>query len=107
MIDYSKRIFTEVEAAAEHFSRLAKSQTAVLRVALNGIAPQLPIIPALFRSFCARHPEIELKLPALHSKAQLAALRAGSIDAGILFAQPENEGDLGFLRLGAYQPNAD
>ncbi len=103
MIDYGKRIFAEVEAAAEHFRRLAKGQTAVLRIALNGIAPQLPIIPALFRSFRARHPETELKLLALHSNEQLSALRDGSIDAGCLFARPESEPDLACLRLASHR----
>ena len=103
MIDYSRRIFTEVEATAEHFRRLAKGQTEVLRVALNGIAPQLPIIPALFRSFRARHPETELKLLSLPSDEQLCALRDASIDAGFLLSRPESQPDLAYLRLGSHR----
>jgi DNA-binding transcriptional LysR family regulator len=103
LIDYGKRILQEVGATAEHFSRLAKGQTAVLRVALNGIAPQLPIIPALFRSFRASHPETELKLLSLRSDEQLSALRNASIDAGFLFARPENEPDLAYLRLASHR----
>jgi DNA-binding transcriptional LysR family regulator len=103
MIDYGKRIFTEVEAAAEHCRRLAKGQTAVLRVALNGIAPQLPIIPALFRSFRARHPETELKLLSLPSDEQLGALRDASIDAGFLLGRPESATDLAYLRLASHR----
>jgi DNA-binding transcriptional LysR family regulator len=103
LIEYSKRIFNEVEAAAEHFRRLAKGQTAVLRVALNGIAPQLPIIPALFRNFRARHPETELKLLSLPSDEQLCALRDASIDAGFLFGRPESEPDLAYLRLASHR----
>jgi DNA-binding transcriptional LysR family regulator len=103
MIDYGKRIFADVEAAAEHFRRLAKGQTALLRVGLNGIAPQLPIIPALLRSFRACHPETELKLLSLHSNEQLSALHDGSIDAGFLFGQPENEPDLDYLRLASHR----
>ena len=103
MIDYSRRIFTEVEATAEHFRRLAKGQTEVLRVALNGIAPQLPIIPALFRSFRARHPETELKLLSLPSDEQLCALRDASIDAGFLLGRPESQPDLAYLRLGSHR----
>jgi DNA-binding transcriptional LysR family regulator len=103
MIDYGKRIFAEVEAAAEHFHLLARGQTAVLRVALNGIAPQLPIIPALFRSFRAHHPETELKLLSLHSNDQLSALRDDRIDAGFLFGRPENEPDLDYWRLASHR----
>ena len=103
MIDYSKRIFTKVEAAAEDFRRHAKGQTAVLRVGLNGIAPQLPIISGLFRSFRAHHPETELKLLSLRSNEQLRALRDARIDAGFLFGLPENEPDVAYLRLASHR----
>jgi DNA-binding transcriptional LysR family regulator len=103
MIDYSKRIFAEVQETAEHFRRLARGQTASLRVALNGIAPQLPLVPALFRGFRARHPETELKLLSLHSNEQLRALRDRSIDASCLFGRPENEPELAYLRLDSHR----
>ena len=103
LIGYARRIFAEVEATAEHFRRLANGQETVLRIALNGIAPQLPVVPALFRRFRIRHPEVELKLIAMRSSDQLDALRAGNIDAGILYARPEDAPDLTCLRLASHR----
>ncbi len=103
MIDYGKRIVAEVTAAAAHFRRLANGQTDVLRIGLNGIAPQLPRIPSLFRRFRARYPETELQLHALNSNEQVSALRDGHIDAGFLFAGAETTPDFACLPIAAHR----
>jgi DNA-binding transcriptional LysR family regulator len=50
-------------------------------------------LPQAFRAFSARYPEVELELKEMHSGAQLAALRAGTIDVGLLRESP-SDGEL-------------
>src|ERR1041385_2765698 len=50
-------------------------------------------LPQAFRAFSARYPEVELELREMHSGAQLPALRAGTIDVGLLRESP-SDGDI-------------
>ena len=45
-------------------------------------------LPQAFRAFSIRYPEVELELREMHSGAQLAALRAGTIDVALLRESP-------------------
>jgi len=101
-VEHTRRILAEVDATADHLRRLARGQSGVLRVGLNGIAPQLPFVPALFRAFRAAHSEIELKLVTLGSEEQLAALRDGLLDVGFLYTRPEEDPQFLHLRLRSH-----
>ncbi len=102
-VDYARRILAEIDETADHFRRLAKGQTGILRVAINGIAPQLPFVPALFRAFRTASPEIELKLVSMTSEDQLVALRERAIDAGFLYTLPDDESEFAHLRLASHR----
>jgi DNA-binding transcriptional LysR family regulator len=101
-VGHTRRILAEVDATADRLRRLAKGQSMVLRIGLNGIAPQLKFIPTILRTFRTANPEIELKLISMGSEEQIAALSAGELDLGILYTRPEEAAELAHLRLESH-----
>jgi DNA-binding transcriptional LysR family regulator len=102
-LPYAQRIFAEMAATAAHFRRRGRGQNNVLRIAMNDIAPQLPLVPALFRAFREQIPGTELRLLSLRSDDQLRALHEEQIDAGILYTRPEDDAGFDFLRLASHR----
>jgi DNA-binding transcriptional LysR family regulator len=100
---YTRRILAEVDATADHLRRLARGQSGVLRIGLNGIAPQLAFVPAVFRKFRAAHPETELKLISMNSESQIEALRDRALDIGFLYTRPEDDAEFEHLRLRSHR----
>jgi DNA-binding transcriptional LysR family regulator len=91
-----------LETARRTLAQLALGVDAAGRVG-RGVAGRLTVgfassvvfttLPRAFRAFSARYPDVELRLQEMHSGAQLAALRAGTIDVGLLRESP-SDGDL-------------
>jgi len=91
----AKRILLEVDAAAERARRVAKGQVGKLRVAFNEVGLWHGVVPEAIRAFRAAHPDVELQLIPLDSPEQREALRDARIDAGFLYALPNDEPRLG------------
>ncbi len=91
-----------LEAARRTLAQIALGVDSAGRVG-RGVAGRLTVgfassvvftsLPEAFRAFGARYPGVEFQLREMHSGAQLEALRAGTIDVGLLRESP-TDGDL-------------
>jgi DNA-binding transcriptional LysR family regulator len=79
----SRRALTQVQQATSIAQRVGAGRQAVLHVGIASAAALSPF-PLVVRRFMADHPEIEIRLREMHSADQLAALRSGALDVGVL-----------------------
>lgn len=79
----TRRALTQVQQAASIAQRVGAGRQAVLHVGIASAAALSPF-PRVVRAFMADHPEIEIRLREMHSADQLAALRSGALDVGVL-----------------------
>jgi DNA-binding transcriptional LysR family regulator len=83
-LGHARTIISEAEQAKTHLKKLATGELGSLRIGLNRIAPQLPVISHTLQAFRQSHPGVKLALHAMTTQAQLDALLAGEIDFGFL-----------------------
>lgn len=79
----ARRALTQVQHAAAIAERVGAGRRAVLHVGLAS-AGSMTAFPKAVRTFMLAHPDIEVRLSEMHSTDQLAALRSGALDAGIV-----------------------
>lgn len=101
-----KQFYTD---ACEILSKAAQASINALRARegitghLNiGISPQhvwLPLIRDLLDQFRIKHPHILLNLNMQQSGGQLAAIRSGELNAGFMFARPNDDRSLASLQI--------
>ncbi|HEY9385115.1 MAG TPA: LysR family transcriptional regulator [Gemmatimonadales bacterium] len=91
-LETARRTLAQLAAGVDSAGRVGRGVAGRLIV---GFASSVVFteLPQLFRAFSKRYPEVELELREMHSGAQLAALRAGTIDVGLLRESPD-DGDL-------------
>jgi DNA-binding transcriptional LysR family regulator len=92
-LGHAQTIIGEAERAKAHMRRLSTGALGILRLGLNRIAPQLPVITQTLHAFRQSHPDVKLELRSMTTRDQLDALVTGEID-------------FGFLTNGAVAPNA-
>lgn len=92
LLPHARRALAEVDRGLAAAERAARGQIGLLTVGFIETAA-VSIVPAAVRSFRAARPEVALTLRELSVDAQLAGLRAGSVDLGIVRA-PVDVGDL-------------
>jgi DNA-binding transcriptional LysR family regulator len=101
-LDHARRLLELAEASAIATRRA--SEGIVGRLVVGFVSPATySVLPAIFRAFRERAPEVALELRQLSSGAQAEALRAREIDVGILHPPVEGAPLLG-LRVIVEQP---
>lgn len=86
----AKRILADADAASERALRVGKGQVGLLKVGFNEVGLWQRTVLQAIRSFRANYPDVELQLVPLDSRQQRDALRDGRIDAGFLYALPQD-----------------
>lgn len=89
LVDRARSLLSDAEMAGELVARTARGELGIVRLGVVGTA-LLGILPSLVRSINAEHPGLELVLAELTGMAQVADLRAGRLDLGILHADESN-----------------
>lgn len=91
--DAGKVLLREAKSLIDHHDRAValiagpQAQAAVLRI---GVPLEFPadVLPAAFAELATSHPDIRVELRHAASAAQLAALRAGDLDLGLVRDRP-------------------
>jgi DNA-binding transcriptional LysR family regulator len=94
-----KQISASIDRAKERVQRAAKGLVGELRIGFNEVAARHQFVPESFQTFRTLNPEVELELSLMHSEAQIALLRKGGLDAGIMFQRPHESAEFDFLEL--------
>lgn len=81
-------------ARVEGFERDAKAPDAEERLAIGFVTTALAsgVLPRALRAIRARVPELEIQLRHANTEVQLAALRAGELDLGLVHRTPNVQG---------------
>jgi len=83
--DDARRIINDLDRATRRLERLALGASGLIRIGFNENAVRHRIVTDAFQLFRSDHPEAELRLVPMGSGQQIAALRAGEIDAGFVY----------------------
>jgi DNA-binding transcriptional LysR family regulator len=94
----ARRALAEVGLGLDYARRAGAGEAGSLVVGVASTA-LLTDLPRAFRAYQARFPDVDFRLREMHSSAQLEALRAGSIDVGIMREVPADETSLVSERL--------
>jgi DNA-binding transcriptional LysR family regulator len=86
LLEDARRILQQVNEATMRAERVARGQSGTLRVGFIESISWQGVVPEAFRRFRERQPEAELQLNALSSLEQVEAVRAGRLDAGLVFS---------------------
>ncbi len=97
--DDGKRVLEEFDRACQRAARAGAGEIGRLRLGYNDVALKFPVVASALREFRARYPDVELRLMPMPSEAQRAGLRAGSIDAGLFYMEPEEVAGLAGFTL--------
>lgn len=91
LLPRARAIVQEVEEAERATRAVAIGSAGRLRVGFVGSAA-LSALPIIVRTFTAEHPAVALELRELTTAGQLAALKGGAIDVGLVRAHPPEFG---------------
>jgi DNA-binding transcriptional LysR family regulator len=83
LLERARPLLAEVERTEELLRRASVGEVGQLRIGFIGTASYV-ILPAILRAFHERYPEAELKLEEMTTGPQVAALRAGHLDVGLV-----------------------
>jgi len=83
-LGHARMVINEAESARTHLKKLAAGELGVLRLGLNRIAPQLPVVSQALQKFRQSHPGVTLELRSMTTPQQLDSLLTGVIDFGFL-----------------------
>jgi DNA-binding transcriptional LysR family regulator len=97
-----RRILQDVDNATLRADRVARGQSGTLRIGFLEHVSWSGVVPNSFRRFRELHPNVELQLQPATSLEQVAAIRAGSIDAGFAHYVPKD--DAGFDQVHLSTP---
>jgi DNA-binding transcriptional LysR family regulator len=102
-LEDARRILQEVNEAAERAGRVARGRSGTLRIGFTENASWRGVVPESFRRFRELQPDADLELQPAASLEQLAALRAGRLDAGFVFNMPKGDPDFDQLPVATQQ----
>jgi DNA-binding transcriptional LysR family regulator len=97
LLERARPLLAEVERTEELLRRASVGEVGQLRIGFIGTASYV-ILPAILRAFHERYPEAELKLEEMTTGPQVAALRAGHLDVGLV-RPPVRDPSLRLTRL--------
>jgi DNA-binding transcriptional LysR family regulator len=83
LLEEARTALRHAERAGERARRAGRGELGWLAVAFAPAA-ELALIPRLIPSFVERHPDVHLELHAMDPDEHVAALQAGTIEAGLL-----------------------
>lgn len=95
----AQRILQHVDEATKRAQRVASGQSGTLRVGFIESMSWHGVVPDSFRKFREQQPNAELQIKPLSSLEQIAAVRAGQLDAGFLFTLANKERELAQLDI--------
>lgn len=91
LVPYAKLILNLTENAASSIKALGSGRSGTLRVGAL-FSTIYTFLPAVIQQFRATRPDVKLLIQQMTVKEQLAALRDGTIDVGLLRGPSETEG---------------
>jgi len=100
LLERARALLADAEAAAVLVGRTARGELGSVRLGVVGTA-MLELLPALVRAVGAAHPDLVLAPAELTGAAQLAQLRAGRLDLGLLHAAAPAPAGIELLALRA------
>jgi DNA-binding transcriptional LysR family regulator len=89
-LESARRTLAQVAQAVDSAGRVGRGLSGRLTVGFASSVVFTPLVEA-FRAYRTRYPGVEYQLREMHSGAQLAALRGGSIDVGLLRGSPSDD----------------
>jgi DNA-binding transcriptional LysR family regulator len=100
-MQHAQCIVAEAEIAAEQMASLSRGRRGSIRVGLNALAAQIPVVPKLLQKVRGQLPELDFKLMFAWTEDQLPKLKEGLLDFGFVFIQPQTDPAFDFLKLQA------
>jgi len=88
----SRRLLDDAERVEREAGRVARGEVGSVTVGFVRGAMWSRVLPAALRRFRAVHPDVRVALRAMTSTAQVAALRSGAIDVGVVYTAPRGAG---------------
>jgi DNA-binding transcriptional LysR family regulator len=82
LLGHARAILQRAAQASEDVRRAARGETGALSVGVVASATY-GLMPRVFRTFRARHPDVAVGVAVMSTGAQVAALRAGQLDLGL------------------------
>src|ERR1700745_2569594 len=99
LLERSEKIFQELETARIEVKRHGTGQKRLLRIGCED-GTTFTILPLLLQNFQEQYPNVRCSVVTQSMADQIAALRSGDLDAGIL-PLPLNAPDLELIKLGS------
>lgn len=82
LLGHARAVLQRAAQAAVDVRRAARGETGALAVGVVASATY-GLMPRVFRTFRARHPDVALSMAVMSTGTQVAALRAGQLDLGL------------------------
>jgi DNA-binding transcriptional LysR family regulator len=99
-LDDARRILQEVNDSIGRAKRIASGQSGTLRIGFVESISWQGIVPDSLRDFRQNQPGVELQLRSLRSIEQIAAIHAGSLDAGYALPMANPDHGLAHIQIG-------
>lgn len=99
----SRRLLAELDGMAKRTRAISDGYSDDLSIGITTIHSCIPGISSLISRFRTQHPGIRLTLEIMLSGPQSRAIVDGSLDAGILFTEQEEDDELVYLPLASYR----
>ena len=97
------RLVADVDNVARKTKAIAEEEADSLSIGITTIHPYIPGISRVISRFRTQYPDIRLALESMLSGPQTTAILEGSIDAGLLFIDKDDEPLLDTLLIGTFR----
>jgi DNA-binding transcriptional LysR family regulator len=89
LLDTARRTLAQLALGLDQAGRIGRGTAGRLTVGFAS-SVMMSALPRVFRGYGLRYPAVSLQLREMHSGPQLTALRAGTIDVGLLREMPDD-----------------
>ncbi|WP_298719239.1 LysR family transcriptional regulator [uncultured Oceanisphaera sp.] len=103
LYDNALRLVADVDNVAKKTKAIAEGYADSLSIGITTIHPYIPSISGVISRFRTQYPDIRLALESMLSGPQTTAIIQGSIDAGLLFIESDDEPLLDTLPIGTFR----
>lgn len=100
LLQDSQALLAQAAASVERARDAARGNTGILRLGFVDTTVYHPLVPRIIQAFRSRYPGLRLELHQDPSLAQWEGLRAGRLDAGLVYHLPPERSDLKAFALG-------
>jgi DNA-binding transcriptional LysR family regulator len=80
-----RKIMDDIDEAAHHAQRVVLGQEGELNIGFVEVVPRFSVLTDAFQAFRAAYPRVQLQLRPMITDFQVERMRAGEINAGLLF----------------------